>query len=475
MICALGLGRVVQLRGRVVADVFISYSKQDRAIAEALASRLTNTGHSVWWDTNLVGGDQFRQVIVEELNAAKSVIVVWTPNSVKSEWVASEAQRAAAQKKLVPVKLPGLPVHDIPPPFDTYHMVDLAAWPEVMKAVDEARSNTNAPDSIAQNEYVQSLISEAIISRGIPTNKRSPHQFEIITRQLMESKMPDISERRNWHKVANERLEQILAMLEYFASISNSKMWCEEADAHKIWKQQNPLWRHRELSRAFGEGTESTEAADLEREALSQIAEEYLREGVRSPEFERILVDALLATEIYKYGEAIKKNPSRFESRFSLDPFERDMKESKRYLDAKGDIQKIGFTRLREWSEGALTKFFLLIVFPISGIWYGAIRSIDSLTVLSAIALALVVGFYVVRGCWRFIQRLFGRKKTAIEAAVNLHGKMVDAYNELRGPTTSPTRIRELLSRVAAEGAVWDPSVFAVLDIAIQRSPGSWV
>ena len=214
---------------------------------------------------------------------------------------------------------------------------------------------------------------------------------------------------------------------------------------------------------------------DLDNDSLSSISLEYLKEGARSPEFERILVDALLAVEIYKYGESIKKNPSRFETRFSLDPSERDMNESKRYREAKGDIEKIGLTRMREWSEKALTKFFVLIVLPIAGISYGVIQSIQSLTAWSTVALLLVMSFYVFRGTWRFIRDLFGRKQTAMQTAVKLHRRMVDAYDELRGPGTSPTRLRELLAKVADEGAVWDPSIFAILDVAIQRSPGSWL
>ncbi|MGO9743867.1 MAG: TIR domain-containing protein [Roseiarcus sp.] len=33
-----------------MADVFISYSKHDRAIAEALADYLRAEGFDVWWD-----------------------------------------------------------------------------------------------------------------------------------------------------------------------------------------------------------------------------------------------------------------------------------------------------------------------------------------------------------------------------------------------------------------------------------------
>jgi len=68
-----------------MADVFISYSKQERALTERLAADLLARGYTVWWDTNQVSGEAFRNVIQQELAAAKSVIVIWTPASVLSD------------------------------------------------------------------------------------------------------------------------------------------------------------------------------------------------------------------------------------------------------------------------------------------------------------------------------------------------------------------------------------------------------
>lgn len=47
--------------------------------------------------------------------------MIWTPNSVNSDWVISEADRARAARKLVPLRLPAVAPHDIPPPFDRLH------------------------------------------------------------------------------------------------------------------------------------------------------------------------------------------------------------------------------------------------------------------------------------------------------------------------------------------------------------------
>ena len=53
-----------------------------------------------------------------ELGRARAVIVIWTDTSIKSDWVRSEAGRAQADRKLIPVKLEHLTYKDLPPPFD---------------------------------------------------------------------------------------------------------------------------------------------------------------------------------------------------------------------------------------------------------------------------------------------------------------------------------------------------------------------
>lgn len=72
-----------------MADIFISYSKDDQAYARLLAAFLEAEGYDVWWDTSLLSGDKFRKVIMEELAKARAAIVIWTENSVKSDWVMS--------------------------------------------------------------------------------------------------------------------------------------------------------------------------------------------------------------------------------------------------------------------------------------------------------------------------------------------------------------------------------------------------
>src|SRR5262245_36318121 len=86
-----------------MADIFISYARADRTRAEKLAHALGQHGWSVWWDRFIPPGKTFDEVIEEALSSAKCVIVLWSHDSVKSEWVKAEASDAAQRRILVPI------------------------------------------------------------------------------------------------------------------------------------------------------------------------------------------------------------------------------------------------------------------------------------------------------------------------------------------------------------------------------------
>lgn len=94
-----------------MADIFISYKREDRARIAPLARALEARGYTVWWDLELVPGQKWAKKIKAELDAAKCVIVVWTSRSVEpdgtyaSEWVENEANTGKNRGILVPALL----------------------------------------------------------------------------------------------------------------------------------------------------------------------------------------------------------------------------------------------------------------------------------------------------------------------------------------------------------------------------------
>ena len=110
-----------------MADVFVSYARSDKARVAPLVAAIEAQGWSVWWDPAIAPGQEFDGQIAAELKIATAVLVVWTPESVKSRWVRGEAREAAERGILVPVRFEGA---SLPIDVRAFHTTDLDDWGE---------------------------------------------------------------------------------------------------------------------------------------------------------------------------------------------------------------------------------------------------------------------------------------------------------------------------------------------------------
>jgi TolB-like protein len=108
-----------------MSHVFVSYARSTAKQAQLVASTLRGLGHQVWLDDEIPAHRAYADVIEERLREAKAVVVIWSAEAAKSEWVRSEADRARAERKLVQLTVDRAA---LPMPFDQIQCADLAGW-----------------------------------------------------------------------------------------------------------------------------------------------------------------------------------------------------------------------------------------------------------------------------------------------------------------------------------------------------------
>lgn len=97
-----------------MADIFISYSSQDRAIAQRFEAALGEAGYAVFRDQSTPAGQDWDSWIRGQLASAKLTLVLWSRASVASPNVRHEAIIARESGKLMPVMIDDLAPTDFP-------------------------------------------------------------------------------------------------------------------------------------------------------------------------------------------------------------------------------------------------------------------------------------------------------------------------------------------------------------------------
>ena len=137
-----------------MADVFVSYARADKARVAPLVAALEARGWSVWWDPEINPGQEFDDQIDAEINAAKAVLVVWTPTSVVSRWVRGEAREAAERGILVPVRFEQA---KLPMDVRAIHTTDLDDWREDRASASMQECLRALTAMIARTQAAQSM------------------------------------------------------------------------------------------------------------------------------------------------------------------------------------------------------------------------------------------------------------------------------------------------------------------------------
>lgn len=151
-----------------MADIFLSYKREDHARAEVIVAALRKSGRTVWWDEGLTPSQAWDSTIEQEIAAAASVIVLWSSRSVASDWVRTEAHYAQNHAKLVPVLIEPCTV---PLAFMLKQAIDLSHW-------------RGSPDDPAWRKLVEWLDTQGPATEPSPGSHSTSAVSHITTRKL---------------------------------------------------------------------------------------------------------------------------------------------------------------------------------------------------------------------------------------------------------------------------------------------------
>ncbi len=108
-----------------MAEVFVSYSRANEAVAKRVENGLKASGFQAWRDDQLPAHRAYSEIIEERLHGASAVVVLWSKEAAQSQWVRAEADFARTHGKLVQAQLDGT----LPPlPFNQIQCADLRGW-----------------------------------------------------------------------------------------------------------------------------------------------------------------------------------------------------------------------------------------------------------------------------------------------------------------------------------------------------------
>lgn len=184
-------------------DIFISYSRKDKDRVETLALALEAEGYDVWWDPEILPGQDYEKVIKDALNQTHCVLTVWSENSIQSHWVRAETSQGLVRHVYVPVLYQQV---EVPMQFGHIQSSNLIDWqgktndPRYQKllraiALKVKSSQKPNPNPIPKPRYALWVIIVAVSMGGgyFAYNAYEKQIFEIAAKFLAEKKEQELS------------------------------------------------------------------------------------------------------------------------------------------------------------------------------------------------------------------------------------------------------------------------------------------
>jgi len=123
----------------------------------------------VWWDEKLQTGQKWEASIDEALRTASVVLVLWSKESVKSEWVKQEASYAKVTENLVQARIDDC---SIPSQFASLQAADLRSW-------NKRENASEFVDIVAEINRIRESVSDQ--TQSLPAATAPPSDIKGMT------------------------------------------------------------------------------------------------------------------------------------------------------------------------------------------------------------------------------------------------------------------------------------------------------
>jgi len=326
-----------------MADIFISYSREDAERARHLVQHLSAQGWSVFWDRNVPPGKQWREVLEAELMPAACVIVLWSKNSIGSSWVGEEAEEGRKRHVLIPARL-----DPVEPPFGYKNIqaCDLIGWrgevgsPALQALIAAVRNLLrNKRSSLAELPIFKDIFSSAParkVVRAIELKSvHSPYRlmkidWEVNTLRLIEQDAEYQGDGRLTRRSLREYIERL--------------------ESQKAQEQGQGLWRRGTSAEAEAVDEQLTQAGEILRdlEDVGADAVDHLPKHMKdfADHLRGLVVEMLMQDDIQGDLEITQQIIDRARARYSRLP-ERTPSQQQRKSSALAAIaelaRKLGF------------------------------------------------------------------------------------------------------------------------------------
>ena len=270
-----------------MADVFISYKREEREDVVRIADALRALKLDVWFDARLTSGESFNQEIDREARSAGCILVCWSPGAIASDWVQAESLIGFNDRKLAACQVAGDHALQVPAPFNSIHANDLrgwdgagdhAGWQAVLQRIGEKL------DRPGLAEYARAMAVKDV-KRRISALEKFAQRFS--TSPLAENA---------WSEV--EKLEHDVTQSRIAARKAEAANGAAEKEARRkpveLEPQQETLDRDAEQARAWAAMGENASPAqlrefvrnwqtgpfvDLARERLARLDDDVSKKG----------------------------------------------------------------------------------------------------------------------------------------------------------------------------------------------------